>query len=490
MRLRLTVTRSSIPQLPVGSAKEFAAPGFTLGRQNADFVLPDTEKRVSRLHAEVSFSGGRVAVRDTSHNGTLVNGANIGNGNVAALVHGDSLEIGPYQLAVALFDAEPEIELPDLHLSTHDGTPDPFRNRSNGGGRASFPASPFGLEPEGHAEVDPLLALDRVDSADGLGFDVALDPFGAAGYNAPPRRGVTAPHPDSVGPSAHFSAPALNPAAIPNDYEITGYQNAEQRAPAAPRPHAAPNVAHSIPAVEHPVRHVAPPAVNPSRETNAQPPVASAAEAGWHAFLEGAGMLPEHIGGGDALAHLERAGALFRGLVEGLMGLLEARTRLKVEFRLTQTIVTRADNNPLKFSGNTDAALYHLLGRPMPGYLPPEQAVADGMRDVKEHELATIAGIHAAIEALVKRFDPAAIEKQLERRRGRSALPMFNRSGKLWDVYCDFYESRVRDVDEHFNDLWGEEFNRAYERVTSAAGYERQSAGSVDPMASPPGRKR
>ena len=134
MRLRLTVTRSSIPQLPVGSAKEFAAAGFTLGRQNADFVLPDTEKRVSRLHAEVSFSGGRVAVRDTSHNGTLVNGANIGNGNVAALVHGDSLEIGPYQLAVALFDAEPEIELPDLHLSTHDGTPDPFRNRSNGGG--------------------------------------------------------------------------------------------------------------------------------------------------------------------------------------------------------------------------------------------------------------------------------------------------------------------------------------------------------------------
>lgn len=481
--MRLTVTRSSIPQLPAGVVREFDGPGFTLGRQNADCLLPDSEKRVSRLHAEVTFSGGRYTLRDTSHNGTLVNGAQVGDGNVAMLSHGDTLEIGPYLLTVGLISTETDIELPGLEHMGLEGTIEPLHRLNVAGRPVAFPPSPaFGGPSGGQEDVDPLAALDRPEPATNPGFGGMPDPFGVGnGSASPPLSSGSAPHPDSVGTHAHFAPQIVGAEQIPSNYEITGF-HAEQHASNVESPPAAPPPAPKPTLVSPPGPGVA------AAPAYAPPPPTVVADAAWQAFLQGAGMRPEDLGpNGDAISQLARAGSLFRLLIEGLMELLQARARLKAEFRMTQTLVARADNNPLKFSGNAEAALFHMLGRPAPGYMSAEQAVAEGMRDVKEHELATLAGVHAALDTLVKRFDPAVLEKQFKRTAG-GGLSFLNRKGRLWRTYCEFYDTRVRDVDEHFNELWGDEFNQAYERLTSAADFERGEPYGDRPP--PRGRRR
>ena len=506
MRLRLTVSSSSTPELPAGKAWEFGPPGFTIGRLNTDCLLPDDEKRVSRHHAEIIYNAGRYALRDDSHNGTLVNGANVGKGTVVAIGHGDTVEIGPYVLTVAL---ETEIDMPGLDLAGLDGTIEPPAYGAHTYEPPVFvpAASGFGLGGPEADEVEPLAALDRSRPRGSSTFEISEDPFRPA--DPYPGQGfpgaVTPPHPDSPGVHMHFEPPAAlgpQPSDI-GDYVPTGYGLFPEKAPEPARPlppppmHEAPWAPPAARGPDLQPRAPAPTYSPPTPVPVYQPPpppppqaTAVAPEGAWHAFLQGVGIQPEDLGPvGDPQTQLVRMGMLFRVLIEGLMDLLQYRARMKAEFRMTQTLVARSDNNPLKFSGNAEDALYHLLGPTVRGFMPAEQAVSDSMRDVKEHEAATVAGVQAALEALIKRFDPEILEKKYQRGAGGAGLAFLNRSGKVWQAYREDYEENVRNLDEHFSSLWGDEFNRAYERLTSAAELNR-GAPLGDPRAPLPGRRR
>ena len=190
-------------------------------------------------------------------------------------------------------------------------------------------------------------------------------------------------------------------------------------------------------------------------------------EAAWRLFAESAGADFEQIRGiPDPKAQIALLGRAFRLKVEGLADLLKSRALAKREHRVDMTVSNASDNNPLKLLGR-DAVVQQLLGRPAPGFLTLEQSVEEGYADLIEHEAATVAGIDAALRALVRKFEPDALEKRFSNEAGSGFFGKVNFSVRAWERYRYFYDDRARRVDDNYNDLWGEEFRNAYEIYTA-----------------------
>src|SRR5207244_2821128 len=80
---------------------------------------------------------------------------------------------------------------------------------------------------------------------------------------------------------------------------------------------------------------------------------------------------------------------------------LRAREELKDQFRLKITTYGRRENNPIKFSANTEDALHNLLVRHNPAYLEPVEAFEGAFDDLRIHQMAMLAGLRAGYEAML-----------------------------------------------------------------------------------------
>ena len=79
----------------------FDETGGNIGRgENNQLVLPDPERTISRVHAQVVFRNGRYAIIDRGSNPISVNGRPLGNGQEAFIQPGDELQIGGYAMRV------------------------------------------------------------------------------------------------------------------------------------------------------------------------------------------------------------------------------------------------------------------------------------------------------------------------------------------------------------------------------------------------------
>ena len=77
--------------------------GGGIGRADSNhLVLPDPDRTISRVAAQVVYRNGGFAIVDRGSNPTLVNGQPLGSGREAPLRPGDRVRIGGYELAVAL----------------------------------------------------------------------------------------------------------------------------------------------------------------------------------------------------------------------------------------------------------------------------------------------------------------------------------------------------------------------------------------------------
>src|SRR5436190_12232740 len=76
--------------------------GGAIGRADSNhLVLPDAERTVSRVHAQVVFRNGQYYVVDHGSNPIAVNGRELGRGREQGIVPGDSLQIGGYLLSIS-----------------------------------------------------------------------------------------------------------------------------------------------------------------------------------------------------------------------------------------------------------------------------------------------------------------------------------------------------------------------------------------------------
>jgi len=225
-----------------------------------------------------------------------------------------------------------------------------------------------------------------------------------------------------------------------------------------------------------------------TRSINAEP--AATAESLWRGFQEGVGVeLPLPKGPSPEL--LSAVGAMLRLAVGGIHKLISMRAAAKSEMHADLTMIQVRGNNPIKFSPDAAIALKMLLQPPMQGFLSGPSALRDAVIDLQSHQVGVMAGMRAALTAVLERFDPEQLEKRLSARSVIEALIPSQRRSRLWELYIEHYRALSVEAQEDFDRFFGEAFLEAYDaqvRSLEAASSE-EAAVSVASYAAPPKAK-
>jgi type VI secretion system FHA domain protein len=279
--------------------------------------------------------------------------------------------------------------------------------------------------------------------------------------------------PDDYDPLADFLPPRITPAAPPAPpvpltppVQASPMPLPEPDPDDAPTllnpqtipPAAAPVIPAPAPAAPVPAHVPAPAPASLSRAPGAQ----AADDPVIQALMRGLGLT--ELGGKRSAEEVaELAGAMLREATAGTMGVLMARAMTKRESRLEMTMISSQANNPLKFFPDADSALMQMMNASMPGYMQPVKAYANAFDDLKAHELAIMAGMRAALNGVLKRFDPTVIEQRLQVPTVMDKMLSSNRKAKMWDRMVELYQQMALEADEDFQRLFGETFGDAYE---------------------------
>ncbi|MEM8843091.1 MAG: type VI secretion system-associated FHA domain protein TagH [Pseudomonadota bacterium] len=291
-------------------------------------------------------------------------------------------------------------------------------------------AAPEAMPPAGQPGIQPDPFAEPATAASS---GVSSGAYSAAAAPAPTREGEGSPPPQAAQAwpgAAAGGAPPPSPSSSP---------------PAPPTPADAQPAASPQPAAP-----------------SAQPTADRATDlAAARAFLRAAGMDENAVPDAELEEVMTRLGETFHILVGGLREVLISRAAIKNEFRLTQTVISIDGNNPLKFSVSAEHAVESMVKPATPGYQPAPVAAREAIDDIKAHEVAMMTGMQAAIDGLLKRFDPEKLSGRIER-SGLSSL-LSNRKARLWDNFEVLYGDIAREAEDDFQALFGREFARAYQ---------------------------
>ena len=386
---------------------------MAIGRSlDNDWVLPDPERLVSSQHCVIQYKDGRYYLTDNSTNGVeLVNaGIRLRRGNSELLQNGELIRIGDYEIQARI----------DFNVQASDSQPFAADAANSFEALMGAVASQPVIAPQfqGASSMDTL-----PDLFDFLGPS-AVPPPTVADHVPSEQHDFRPPTPVAV------AKPVMSGAVIPDDWDLFAD---------APAPVVAPVIQ--------------PP---PVADTAPQPDLLQA-------FLRGAGLDQLRLDTADAAAQMENIGRSYRLMVEGLIDVLRARASLKGEFRMQQTMIQPAENNPLKFAPNADEALLLLLRHGNQAFMAPDAAVRDSFNDLRAHQLAVMAGVEAAIKHLLTRFEPAQLEERMGKPGGLSSLFNGSRQAQYWQQFTELYSNISREAQDDFQDLFGREFSRAYE---------------------------
>ena len=168
----------------------------------------------------------------------------------------------------------------------------------------------------------------------------------------------------------------------------------------------------------------------------------------------------------DPAAALQQAGMLLRGLVAGMVVMLEARARAKSQMGAQGTGLEISGNNPLKFARSPEQALRHILNPAERGFMGADLAVEDGWRDLQAHQLATLKAMQGALRSTLERFSPKSIRGRAETRGMLEKILPGARDAALWKAYEREFSGVAFDSDEAFMDMFAKEFRKAYDEIT------------------------
>lgn len=265
MKLELTVLRC--PDSVAPEARTVTGGEYSVGRgPGVDWVLPDTDRLLSKRHFALAFRAGSWQLADTSTNGTFINTDDTPLGSeVRVLRDGDRVRLGPYEIEARLAE--------DAFQSGGYGSSRPQETTSSMGG--SFgdpfgmdplappppPPQPFGGNVHTRAEVTPILPEDD--------FMRGHDPLDRRGYD-PFQNRVQSDHSSAMQdayqpPRAAGQMPLHSGGVIPGDDLLPDDWDKDllegMGSPVAPTP--SPPPVMLAPAVRPAVRPVAPPAPPP-----------------------------------------------------------------------------------------------------------------------------------------------------------------------------------------------------------------------------------
>ncbi|WP_058542702.1 type VI secretion system-associated FHA domain protein TagH [Pseudomonas fluorescens] len=488
MPLCLTIT--SYHKITPGqcSEKSMDQGVMAIGRNSDnDWVLPDPERLVSGKHCVIQYKDGRYYLTDNSTNGVeLVKaGVRLRKGNSEPLQDGEVIRIGDYEI-----QARVDFSLPVTDSNPFAESPSSFEALMGRQGAAVQTPSPLHTPSpiqvaapahfQGGSAMDTLPDLFDFLTPASVPPATQPDHVPAEQHDFRPPTPIPRPSPPPV------VEPVIPPSAsvIPDDWDP--FSDKPVPVAVAPQPVPLPPVVEPVatPVAQAPLADIfaqvsaAPPAPAPAPApeasmTHVEPPVAppvapvAPVEANQpdllQAFLRGAGLDQLRLDKAQAEAQMESIGRSYRLMVEGLIDVLRARSSLKGEFRIQQTMIQPVENNPLKFAPNVDEALLLLLRHGNQAFMAPDAAVRDSFDDLRAHQLAVMAGVEAAIKHLLTRFEPAQLEERMAKPGGLSGIFSGSRQAQYWQQFTELYSNISREAQEDFQDLFGREFSRAYE---------------------------
>ena len=491
------------------------------------WILQDPERILSSNHCIIHHRDGGYFLTDTSTNGTFLNDSEqrIPRNQTVRLKDGDHFVLGEYEIEASLIPDAAELAqaeegpltdivlappmLPAADLDRRVGGPESL-------GQPSFAdllaedqdhlslKPPVGRPVKGAVVTEPppdLLAPDRAFFEPPELIPGTLpappaptpappvpEPIPAEVLSPVPPQAVSEPEPpiqaipdliaaptgaaestleasESIIPDDWWLAPPAAPLAERPVIEIL--PPPPPPPPAEPASVEAPPLEPRVPPRLAPRMPPTPAAVEPPPARAIPEPVGLDAEILIRAFLEGAGLPRARPTAEQWLEIMANLGAIFRETVQGLTEILLARGDVKGEFRLDRTAIGPVENNPLKTPPgrpplSPEEIMTLLLIRQKDAYMSPVQAVREGFNDIKAHQLAVMAGIQAALNRLLERFDPHNLENRLQQTVLDSILPT-SRKAKYWDLFTTEYQAIAREAEDDFNELFGDEFARAYE---------------------------
>jgi type VI secretion system protein ImpI/type VI secretion system protein len=504
----LTLSILRCPDAVPPQTKQVSGGEFRIGRgPDNDWVMPDPERLLSKKHCIIAYRNGGWAIADTSTNGTYLNrdGDPIGAGQVRALADGDRIRMGAYEIEVRIAE-EPSWQsaapAAGRAMSSFDDPfgddplaapkpvePDRFSEHAFGGSDPLFggpagappsitlpddfdllgpaPQQDFRAAPATQADHTPAYsdaftaprAIPQLPAEDDdwdLGFGPAK-PAAPQPFAAPPPPPPPLP-PAPVAPAEPADPFGEEPFAAPPRPAPSANPFAEEAPPPPlpPLPPVAAPIAPPAPVAYAPAPVAYAPAPAPVAAPSAAP--APGGDALLAAFLEGAGMAGAHPA--DPAALMRTLGAAFRATVSGIRQALIARATIKGEFRIEQTMIRSRGNNPLKFSADDDDALSALLGVGRRVDMKPDAAVADALRDMRLHELATMAAMQDAVRALLVQLDPARLRAEAEQGGGLIAA---QKKARAFEAFEKLHDTITRALADDFDSVFGKSFARAYE---------------------------
>lgn len=470
-RLHLVTRRSPIGV--AGERREVTHLPFSIGRApDNDWTLPDPGRVMSKRHCRITANGETWLITDTSSNGTFLNGSTLDPEVPHALRNGDRVVFGAYEVEASLGEEPADADTGLRAIGDDDGArprSEAQRGASLGDERLSDGGVGDGGLAEDRLTGDPFPSLDSdlLEAArPSVGLPNDFDPL-------TPAEGVTeSPYaaPDHVPElAANFRPPRPSLELLPDDWDQDPEPQAASKLPpatprptappATPRPTAPPPAPQPIPAPPTPAAAIPTPA--PAIPAPATPPPSAdpSDAAGFAAFAAGAGMAGTSVA--DPAATLAALGAAFRSVVSGLRRMMIARATIKGEFRIDQTMIRAAGNNPLKFSADDDDALAALLGTGRHGGMPPAQALGEALRDMRRHELAVAAAMQQAVREVLAELEPARVMR--EQTPGIVDRLTGGHERRAWQRYAALHADMMRMLSDDFDSVFGRSFGRAYE---------------------------
>jgi FHA domain-containing protein/type VI secretion system protein len=154
---------------------------------------------------------------------------------------------------------------------------------------------------------------------------------------------------------------------------------------------------------------------------------------------------------------------MLRTAIRGTVNVMLSRSVMKRGMGVDTTMLVPRGNNPLKFFPDGDSALAHMLRGAGAGYLAGDDALEGAFDDIRRHELAVLAGMRAAMQHLLRRFDPDVIAAERASRGWLDWLPG-RRKAQQWDRLVALHRELMRASADDLAALCGNAFYDAYER--------------------------
>lgn len=299
----------------------------------------------------------------------------------------------------------------------------------------------------------------------------ALEPEAAApdpGAGSDPEPPANAfPEADTAPATAETGAPEASPfpEAAPVAEAAPEAQVAEP-APVPPADGGEPSPASQAPAVEAAAEPASP---DPVAKAPVPQENTAATDEGvdiLKAFAEGAGIPESILADRDPEAFAREIGSILNGITSDVMGLLQARSKVKAMTRnANRTLISRSGNNALKFSPTPQMALQTMLAPNVEetGYLPLPTAMSDAFKDIQKHHVWTYAAMQKAAARFDETLSPKAIEE--EGQVGKSTFG--NQKAKLWERLQERWTSLSGAYDDGVVGVFTQYFTESYEEFSN-----------------------